>query len=126
MKITFKRSESREKLARKIGITQQHLYRIEKQGYVPSLNVLIKLSQLCGVIKIDDEGKQYLFVPLDIEHPTIDSIEYMDVQKEAEDVIDIPKETLVKAFKQNDPDAQKAILKECQEAYEALGEALCS
>jgi len=118
MKIVFKRKESREKLARKIGITQQHLYRIEKQGCPPSLNVLIKIAQLCGTIRIYGNNKQYLLIPLDIEDSTIDPIEYVDIQKET------PKETLVRAFKQHDPEAQGTILKECKEAYEVLEEAL--
>lgn len=127
MKISYKRKESREKLSRKLGVTQQHLYRIEKQGYLPSLSLLIKLSQLCGPVKIeDDNGKLYLFIPLEFDCATIDPIEFIDIQKESENIASIDKDTLVKAFKQNNAKAQSEILKECLEAYSVLGEALCS
>jgi len=125
MKVRFKRAERRSKLARKLGVTYQYLYRLENTGGVPSLQLLCKLSKEVGIIHIqDDDGKQYLFIPLDIENSTIDPIEYIDIQKETEDILNIPRETLVRAFKQKDTESQKTILKECREAYEALGEAL--
>jgi len=85
MKVRFKRAEKRSKLARKLGVTYQYLYRLESIGGNPSIQLLCKLSREVGIIHIEDEnGKQYLFIPLDIEDSTIDPIEYINIQKERE------------------------------------------
>jgi len=125
MKIIFKRNIKRSELAKRLHVSYDFLYKLEKGQAIPSLQIACKLAKIHKILKIEDGDDTYFLINTSLENNTIeDPIGLLKVQKEAEDIVNISKETLVQAFSQHNPDAQKIILKECQETYEALGEAL--